>query len=59
MCKKGVGFCKKANYPRRVVKVLLDTVSGFDSLSYKLASCFLDCFSKNLACNLVASNAIN
>ena len=53
-----MGFCKEANYLRGVVKVLLDAVSGFDSLGYKLASRFLDCFSKNLAYNLVASNAI-
>jgi hypothetical protein len=54
-----VGFCKEANYPRRVVKVLLDAVSGFDSLSYKLVSCFSDRFSKDLARNLVASNAVD
>jgi len=53
-----VGFCGEADYPRGVVKVLLDTVSSFDSLGYKLASRFLDRFSKNLAYNLVASNAI-
>jgi hypothetical protein len=58
VCKKGIAFCREANYLRRVIKVLLNTVFGFDSLGYKLASCFLDCFSKNLACNLVASNAI-
>jgi hypothetical protein len=58
VCKRGVAFYRKADYPRRVVKVLLDAVFGFNSLGYKLASCFLDCFSKNLAYNLVANNAI-
>jgi hypothetical protein len=53
-----VAFCREADYPRRVVEVLLDAVFGFDSLGYRLASCFLDCFSKNLAYNLVASDAI-
>jgi hypothetical protein len=58
VCKRGIAFCREADYLRRVVKVLLDAIFGFDSLGYKLASCFLDCFSKNLAYNLVASNAI-
>ena len=53
-----MGFCREADYLQRVVKVLLDAVFSFDSSSYKLVSCFLDCFSKNLAYNLVASNAI-
>jgi hypothetical protein len=54
-----VGFCREADYPRRVVKVLLDAVFGFDSLSYGLVSYFSDRFSKDLACNLVVSNAVN
>jgi len=53
-----VGFCGEADYLQRVVKVLLDAVFSFNSSSYKLVSCFLDCFSKNLAYNLVASDAI-
>ena len=53
-----MGFCGEADYPRRVVKVLLDAVFGFDSPSYKLVSCFSGCFGKNLARNLVASDAI-
>ena len=53
-----MGFCREADYLQKVVKVLLDVVFSFNSPSYKLVSCFLDCFSKNLACNLVASDAI-
>jgi hypothetical protein len=53
-----VGFCGEADYLQRVVKVLLDAVFGFDSPGYGLVSCFSDCFGKNLARNLVASDAI-
>ena len=48
----------EADYPRRVVEVLFDAVFGFDSPSYRLASCFSDRFSKNLARDPVASDAI-
>ena len=50
-------LCREANYPRRVVKVLLDAVLRFYCPSYRLASCFVDCFSENLARNVVASNS--
>ena len=49
-------FYKEADYLRGVVEVLLDAVFSFYSPSYKLVCCFSDCFSKDLACNLVASN---
>ena len=52
-----MALCGEADYPRGVVEVLLDAVFGFYSPSYRLVRCFLDCFSKDLACNLVASNS--
>ena len=57
MCKRGVALCGEADYLRRVVEVLLDAVFSFYSPSYKLVYCFLDCFSKDLAYNLVTSNS--
>ena len=48
---------REANYLRRVVKVLLNAVLQFYCSSYRLASCFINCFSENLAYNVVASNS--
>ena len=48
---------REANYLSRVVKVLLNTILQFYCFSYRLASCFIDCFSENLAYNVVASNS--
>ena len=52
-----MALCEEADYLRGVVEVLLDTVFGFYSPGYRLVRCFSDCFSKDLACNLVASNS--
>ena len=52
-----MALCGEADYPRGVVEVLLNAVFGFYSPSYRLVRCFLDRFSKDLACNLVTSNS--
>ena len=48
---------REANYLRGVVEVLLNAVFSFYSPNYKLVRCFSDCFSKDLACNLITSNS--
>ena len=52
-----MAFYREADYLRGVVEVLLDTVFDFYSPGYRLVYYFLDCFSKDLACDLVTSNS--